>query len=389
MKKIYLGIVTILCTVLIISSCAKRELGQNIPKGSIDTTNGLEDEVSYSEKSQSDGKKIADKGNNNLFKSVNFDYDTSCLTLVDQKLNKVIKKFPLEKNSFVKNIYEFDKGYLAMVAYADTPVEVETVNDIKFVNEPKKITNYALQIFDSQLNLKKQIDLKGIMPKELMGSIHSAAASEDGEKIIWTLQKRLYIFETSDGKLSKILDEENNNVYFSNVSFSKDNKSIVFSGNSSNTEEGDCTYGLFSFDSKKLILYTEKKYRANSIYVSPKFACFCDYVDARKQVSSGKVPILDLTTKTTFTMQVDGNESTMTKVSEDGQYLLAVKEVADGSYRIRQYRLRTGELIKEESIKSGEEALDLEYTGNSSEYALICTNKDRKLSYYYFTCEDK
>lgn len=388
MKKKYTVMITILCTVFIISSCSQVKPVENIPQESIDTKSQLKDEVSFTEKSQSDEKEIADKSDVKLFQSVNFDYDTSCLTLFDQKLNKVIKKVSLEKNSFVKNIYEFDKGYLVMVAYADTPVEVKAVNDIKFVNEPEKITAYVLRVFDSQLNLKREIDLKGIMPKELMKRIHATAASKDGEKIIWTFLQKLYIFEVSSSKLSKVFDEENNNVNFSKVCFSKDNKYIVFTGSSTQSDEGDCAYGLFSLDNKKMILHTEKKYNSNRIYVSPKYACLCDYIDARNQTSSGKVPILDLTTKKAFTMQVDGTESTMAKVSEDGQYLLAVKELSDNSYRIRQYRLKTGEVIKEERINSEGEALDLEYI-DSAEYTLICTNKNKKLSYYYFTCEDK
>lgn len=322
------------------------------------------------------------------FFSVDFDYEKNSLTLTDKKLNRLINSVHFEKNSYAKSILKFNQGYAVLAAYADTPVEVSVVNGLKFINYPGKITGYKLRIFDSGLKQIRETDMADIMPESLLKDIHGTAVSQNGEKIIWSFLQQLYIFDIPSGKLKKVYDEKNNNICFSQLSFTK-NSDVVFAGSSSQEDEGDCIFGWFSPEDGKMTVNTEKKYAPGSIHVNKEYAWLCDYVDARSQTSSGRILLLDLTAHKAFTMKVDGTESTMARVSEDGKYLIAVKKAGTGRYRIRQYKLVTGEVLKEESIKTGADAFQLEYTGESNRYLLICAGEHGKLAYYYFTCEGK
>lgn len=330
--------------------------------------------------------------NTKLLQNTSFDYETNCLILKDYTTNTVIKEIPFVKSSYAQNINKFDKGYIVQVAYADKPVKIVKDNYGYSISYPKEINHCVLRVYDEYLNLKKEIEVDSVLPEEFIQEMPYPVVSEDGDKVIWAYLQKLYICEVSSGKVKKIIDEADNQVFFSRVSFTKNNKNIVFAGSSIQTNEGDCVYGLIDLDNKNMTLYVEKKYHPDYIQVTAGYAWLSDNVRPIVNTSSGRVPILDLQTKEAFTMKVDGAESAHTKVTEDGKYLIAVKEKTSGSYRIRQYRLTTGEMVNEKTINPKEGALwniNLVYTGNYSVYNLIGGTKDGKYVYYPFVCEDK
>ncbi|MEN6315445.1 MAG: hypothetical protein ABFD25_14510 [Clostridiaceae bacterium] len=327
-----------------------------------------------------------------LWQNVSYDYETNCLVLSDGKTNTIIKKIPFEENSYAQKTYKFDKGYVVQVAYADKPVKIVKDQYGYSITYPKTINRCILRVYDGYLNLKKEMDIFSEMPEELLGAMAYSAVSGDGEKIVWAYLQKLYICEVPSGKIKKVKDEADNQVFFSQICYAKDNKSIFFAGSSTQTNEGDCVYGLIDPDNKNMTLHVEEKYHPGYIRVTAGYAWLCDNVKPISGTAGGRVPILDLQTKKAFTMKVDGAESAHAIITEDGKYLLAVKEKTADSYRIRQYSLATGEMVNEKTIGPKEGALwniDLVYAGDSSIYNLIGCTKDGKYVCYPFVCEDK
>lgn len=321
-----------------------------------------------------------------------FDYETNSLLLTDRKTNKLIKKTAFEKNSYAQSIHKYDKGYIVQVNDADAPVKIE--KDAYGASKifPKEINRCILRVYDEILNLKKEINVGSELPRDLWGPLPQSAVSEDGDKVVWVFLRKLFICEVSSAKIEKIFDDDGNDVYFSQVCFTKDNKNVVFTGSSIQTKEGDCVFGLIELDDKKMSLHVEKKYHSNSIQVTTGYACIRDNGKPFVGTSSGRVPILDLQTKKAFTIKVGGSESTHARVSEDGKYLITVQEIATGNYRIRQYRLPAGEMVNEKSISPDIGVLwnaDIIYTGNASTYELAGIAEDGKYAGYSFVLEDK
>ncbi len=319
-----------------------------------------------------------------------FDYEMNSLLLTDYSTNGLIKKIAFEKNSYVQNIHKFDKGYVIQVNYADTPVKKEKDAYGSFVIFPEVINRCILRVYDENLNLEKEIDVGSKLPADYWGPLPQSAVSKDGAKVAWAFDK-LYVYEVYSGVIEKIFDEERD-VGFSHVCFTRDSKNIVFTGGSIKTEEGDCVFGLIDLENRKMSLHIEKQYHSNSIQVTARYACIRDNGKPFIGTSVGRVPILDLQTTEAFTIKVGGSESAHARVSEDGKYLITLQEIASGNYRIRQYGLLTGEMLNERSITPDVGVLwnaDIIYNDKTSTYELAGITEDGKYTGYSFILEDK
>ncbi len=354
---------------------------------------GVDDDENMTATDSTDKVSVAEEPDDDvLWRYASYDYEKNCLILNDQKTNTVIKEIPFEKNSYAQAIYQSYKGYIVQVNYSDTPVIVEKDAYGSFIDFPKEYYQCVLRVYDEDLNLKKEINAGPELPKDLWGPIFHATVSQDGEKFAWAFSKKLYICDVSSGKIEKILDESDNKVGFSRVRFTKDNKSIVFTGGSLQAGENNCVFGLIGLEDKKVSLHVEKKYDSRSISVTDRYACLCDNEMPFGGASSGRVPVLDLETKEAFTIKVGKPESANAIISEDEKYLLTVQKIASGSYRIRQYRLPTGEMVHETIMNPDAGDLwdvSLVYTGEASLYHLAGIASDEKVVFYPFVCEDK
>lgn|GEM_PF-725824 len=335
----------------------------------------------------------ADSTDNNAIpgRSASFDYETNSLLLTDYETNELIKKIVFENNSYAQKIHKYDKGYIVQVAYADAPVKTEKDAYGSFIIFPEIINRCILRVYDENLNLKKEIDVGLELPSDFWGPLPQSAVSEDGAKVIWAFDK-LYVCDIASGKIENVFDDDGSEVSFSQVCLTRDNKNIIFTGSSIQTEEGDCVFGLIGLNDKKITSHIEKQYHSNSIQVTAGYACIRDTEMPFVGTSGGKVPILNLQTGEAFTIKVGGSESAHARVSEDGEYLITLQEIASGNYRIRQYRLSTGELLNEKSINPDVGDLwnaDIIYTGNASTYELAGIAEDGKYAGYSFVLEDK
>lgn len=379
MRKQLFTIFVLLCTVVVLTACFKNresiDAGKKITQVEKNTKNVF-------------GQKQQNNTNNpnrveDIFHDLNFDYKTNRLMLSDLVTNAELESITLDKNSFAKNIMKWDKGYAVEVLLADEPVHVKQSSGLEIISYPQKINGKRVQIYNQELKLQKEIDLSDTLPKELIENEPFTAISNDGGAIVWANIMNLYLYDIDSGELSTVFDDSNNQVIFEKIAFTQDNNKVVFFGSQADHAESELSYGLIELSAKKITVHTEKQYQGSDIQIADHYASITDDINPVSNTSSGKVLIVDVQTGEASLMKVDGTESTMARVTGDGKYLLAVKQEDGVSYRIRQYKLKTGDVVKEENfnpVQQASKALRFEPSINSAVYNLILFAESK----YYF-----
>ncbi len=364
MKKLKITLLSLLCLVLImIGGCSvlKVEKQENTNDESLRRVVASKDDT---------------KKDNEIFKNIEYDTVSFCLNLIDWDTNRIIKKIEFEKNELVFKTFKFNHGYAVINFIAEKPIEIFTTQEgYKSIKVPKQFAHKLLHIYDFELNLLKEINLEEIFPEEMMSDMWSADVSLDGNKVVWAAGQKLYVYNIESDSLIKVFAESNpKSLHFSQIRFAKDGKSIVYFGNTPEDGEVSMSYGIVELSDGNIINFHQRDYEhAMGINISSRFACITDCIDGWSQTSSGSVLVLDLFEKRGFLVKVDGTESTFAKVSEDGQYLIAANENINGHIRVRQYRLNSGTLIKEEK-----------YFPNDKEFRLMNILEGEGPSRYYF-----
>lgn len=340
--------------------------------------------------SSTGSKYNSQKEDNNDLTYLAVDYKSNCMVLKEYEKPSILKKIPLDKNSFVEKIHEFDKGYILNIAYADKPVEFIEKLDIELIKFPENINYRLIKIYDKNLNFQKEIKLKDIYPNksnyDYKAIVSNQAVSQDGKEIIWTSSQNLYMYEVETGKTRMILDKTNNNIGFRKVHFA--GNSIVFEGCKVN-EENDIYYGVFEPESMKMEVFVERNFNCSRIRISEKHAVFEENTDPMKS-SSGRVLVIDLQNKKNFKMQLDGEESNMAKATDDGKYLIAVRQQTKGSCRIRQYKLKTNEVIYEEIVNSEVSCpFDILSIDVPSTYLIVFPRENEEFMVYKYICKEE
>lgn len=356
MKKQYIILFFLMSIVLLLTACHQDEDGKSKnPNDSMIYS----DDLSESE---------------NVVHDLTFDYGTNRLVLFDLVKNVEQKSIELNKNSYVRNIMKWNQGYAVEVLLTDEPVKQQQTSGVNIVFPPDKYNGILVQLYDENLKLQKEIDLTDILPKEVTQGAGVVTISNDGSKIVWGYFTDLYMYDLNSGKLTKILDDTTNQVDFEKIAFTQDNHKLIFFGNLVDHNEDELSYGMIELDSKKISVHTENQFLGSDIQITNRYASITDSTDPRNKMSSGKVLIVDTETGESFTVKVDGEESTMARITEDGKYLLAVKQVNEGNYRIRQYQLQTGKVVKEENfepVQQESKVVAINPTQNSAVYQII------------------
>jgi len=378
MRK-HLLIIVLLCTVLLLTACFHHRESINAGKNMTQEQNNTEN----NSKQKSHNNTIDVNDIEDIFHDLKFDYETNRLVLSDLATNAELESITLDKNSFAKNIMKWDQGYAVEVLVADEPVQVKQSSGLEIISYPQKINGKQIRIYNEELKLQKEIDLSETLPKELIENEPVAAISNDGSNIVWANIMNLYSYDIDRGELSTLFDGTNNQVIFEKIAFTEDNNRVVFFGSQADHTEGELSYGLIELNTKKITIHTEKQYQASDILISDHYACITDVIIPVSNTSSGKVLLVDLQTGEALVMKVDGTESTMARVTGDGKYLLTVKQEDGVSYKIRQYKLKTGDVVKEENFKPVQQeskALRIDPSINPAVYHVIVFAESK----YYF-----
>lgn len=374
MKKLYMTLFILLSTMVLLSACLQNEKLVDEAEGEDSQEKNdaivLSDDLSEFE---------------NVVHDVTFDYGTNRLVLSDLVANVELESIEFNKNSFATNIMKWSQGYAVEVLLSDEPVQLKRTPELEVVMYPEKINGYRVQLYNENLKLQHEIDLTGVLPDEIIEEGGSAAVSSDGSKLAWDYFTELYVYDINKGKLMTILNETTNQVSFEKIAFTQDDNKLIFYGNQIDHDEDEQSFGMIELDTKKVFLHTDNQFQASDIQISHQYASITDDIDPVSNTSSGKVLIVDIQTGKGFTMKVDGTESTMARITEDGKSLLVVKDLEKGKYRIRQYHIQTGEVIKEANLllkENESKVLAINETTTPSVYQIVVFTKNK---YYLFS----
>lgn len=373
-KKQYIILFFLMCIVLLLTACHQDEK----------LINNTKDEKS---KKPNDSIAFSDdlSESENVVHDLTFDYGTNRLVLFDLVDNVEQESIELNKNSFVKNIMKWNQGYAVEVLLSDEPVQLKQTSELDIVTYPEKINGILVQLYNENLKLQNEIDLTEILPEEIVEGEASVTVSNDGSKIAWGYITDLYMYDLNSGELTTILNDTTNQVNFEKIAFTRDNRKLIFIGSQPDHDEAELSYGMIELDTKKISVHTENQFLGSDIQITNQYASITDVTDPISNMSSGKVLIVDTQTGEGFMVKVDGEESTMARITEDGKYLLAVKQENEGNYRIRQYRLQTGNVVKEENfepVQQESKVLAINPTQNSAVYQIIVFTESK---YYFFS----
>lgn len=373
-KKQYIILFFLMCIVLLLTACHQDEKLINNTKD---------------EKSKKPNDSIAFRDDlsesENVVHDLTFDYGTNRLVLFDLVDNVEQESIELNKNSFVKNIMKWNQGYAVEVLLSDEPVQLKQTSELDIVTYPEKINGILVQLYNENLKLQNEIDLTEILPEEIVEGEASVTVSNDGSKIAWGYITDLYMYDLNSGELTTILNDTTNQVNFEKIAFTRDNRKLIFIGSQPDHDEAELSYGMIELDTKKISVHTENQFLGSDIQITNQYASITDVTDPISNMSSGKVLIVDTQTGEGFMVKVDGEESTMARITEDGKYLLAVKQENEGNYRIRQYQLQTGNVVKEENfepVQQESKVLAINPTQNSAVYQIIVFTESK---YYFFS----
>lgn len=325
--------------------------------------------------------------NHTVFSGINYDYANSYFEFLSP--GKVSKKVDLEINSYIENIYQFSNGFIIRFAYADEPIKLKKIDESSTETHfPEKIKSRKWVLYDSELNIIKELDFNSLLADVIDNLDIAIAATEDGSKIALAYLNDLYVYEASSDKIVKLFDKSSSDVFFEHIEFTKDKESIVYGGYSLKTPEKSSVVGLIDINSKTMAMSVEDNFDVSRIFISDTKASFCD---PQIYPSSGKVPVLDLSNNEVKVIKVDNEESKLAKVTDDGRFLITAKRYSDKAFILRQYSLFSGKAICEKQLDGVYDVYDIYNAGSPLRYALLCRINNEKGDFevvlYPFECE--
>lgn len=317
---------------------------------------------------------------------IKYSEKNNSIYLWDYMNNKVKKEIKLENLEFSKEVFKIDNGYAAIIYKGETLPEVKSFQDTYSIKYPDKIESVMVRVYDKSLKSIKEYDITKIVQEVNLDFINQTIISKDAKFLVYDKLGEKIFVDLENGKGNKIAL---NNI--SAISFLTNDK-LIFS---SIIDEGNKINTLCGIIDNKGNIEKEFKienYLGDKIQVVNDYAILNDYVEARTQKSSGKIPIIDIKNKELKSLNVDNEESTQSTITRDGRYIVTVKTGNKGEFTIKQYSRESGKLLKEKDYKVSENDAKLNRiveTGKSGEIASIFLVGNEEYKVEIFSCKDE
>ena len=295
---------------------------------------------------------------NSLWLDFDYDLKNDSLVLTDLKKEKEIKRISVGKKENIVATYQWKEGYAVAKQILRQKKEVKFTEGIYILPTDiteKDVKSYELILYDENMRQKNKIELMDVIHdtgrEELLNE--KPVLNEAGTKIAWVSsgQEIVYIdLHTRNYKEKKKFAKKDIDV--NQIEFVGENK-LAFVG-VKGISETDICYGYLNLMDGELVVYVEKSYNASTIQTNRRYLCVNDGENPNTHSSSGRILVLDCETNKQKTFELDGLESTMAMVTEDGKYVIAVKWMSDYAFRIRHYDFQTGEKLDEKNFEKKE-----------------------------------
>lgn len=283
-----------------------------------------------------------------------YDLAENSIKLYDLQNQKVLKELECKDNEMVQTVGICEDGYFAVKSIQTGAGETKGSDEVVVISGgDTQMEDYVITFYNAALQEKNHISMISYFKTEqldldeLSGCI--PVISKDTTKAAWVLSDSIYCFDLEKQKGVFLKSHLEENVIIDQVVFVGDDI-LGFMG-VQGISETDTSYGYIDVNKDTITVHNEKDYLGFSLFTSGDYLFMNDGEDPDTGTSSGKIVILDCTKNQVIKLGLDGIESTLAMVTEDGKELIAVKTLDEKSFRIRCYEVSTGNVLKEKECR--------------------------------------
>lgn len=275
-----------------------------------------------------------------------YDPQSNSLTLTALASNTALASYAFEEGQYILSAECVNGGVVALATAAAKDANSDGQNQvlIQGVNSDEKITVYR---FDQQLNLRDSFRLEAPnLPDGLVG--YPLAISRDGNALTWVQKDGIYRYALETGDLKQAPLKLPETVYFDQIRYSEDGKSLFYFGGSE--QEKVTAYGALDVETGEGTLFRAKDFDASNIKVTGGYAVVNASVPPGTSSGNGHVLFIDSITKTGNEIKLKSQgENGLAVATADGKALVTCSETDSKSGILRFYDTTSSKLKAEQS----------------------------------------
>ena len=289
-----------------------------------------------------------DDGINDTVYVLDVDYSNGCVDITDLKKQCLIGSIACEKGERLLEAFQYDDGFAVIRTLDKSENSVEEYDNMTIITsdvESEQWEKCELDLYDCSLKKINSISLLNYIRQDNVEIQGYPVISEDATKVAWILTDSIYCIDVvnNNSTFSKVMFE--NNIFPEEIQFVGDDK-IGFFGNRVD-EENNTYYGYVNLIDDSIVYESQKDYLGGTIQVSDEYICINDSENPYTQTSSGIVLTLNCETNEAKTYSVDGLESMLSLISNDGTMMVSINWIGENEFRIRNYDVKTMDVIYE------------------------------------------
>lgn len=283
-----------------------------------------------------------------------YDPQSNSLTLTDLASNTILVSYPFDSNQFVLSTDKVENGVVVLATAEAQDSDSANQNGvlIQSVDSDEKITVYR---FDQQLNLRDSFCLDDSSFPDTLVS-YPLAVSRDGNTLTWVQEDGIYRYVLETGDLKQVTLDLPETVYFDQIRYSGDGKSLFYFGGSE--QENVIVYGALDVETGKGTLFHAKDFDPSSIMVTGNYAVVNAAVPPGALSGNGHVLFIDCGANAGNEITLKSqDENDLAAVTEDGKTLVACADTDSKSGVLRLYDTASGDFKSELSYSCEQEGI--------------------------------
>lgn len=328
----------------------------------------------------------------NTFKDFEYDKIDNRLVLLDVSSNDILAEMAVKDTESIDYYGEIHDGYAIVKSSYNEAVDNSRQKNGVVISTMTSMAKEAYQYieYDNNLKVKNVIDIKAMIPEELMKEIQEcqsqAVAAPSGNELAWSTESGIYVLNLETQELMHHEPEADGYSQYE-IAFIDENKLGFYK--SKGDEIIDTKYGYWSLISNKLFYDEQRCYSPNQIRVSGNYLILNDGENPLTDTSSGKVVIYNCEENQSVVFKVDNTESTFSYITKDGAYLIAYTCINDNltKHRVRVYQLSDKKCISENTFETEVGVQFYDFRNNENGYWLIGNEDTKRVVYNVFTTQ--
>lgn len=320
------------------------------------------------------------------------------LSIYDAKTKENSVSAPVSEKgdqAFSQELFTIQGGYAVSFEYTkeDKVHEKKAGSGSLDMTDPNDM-KYTMKFYDKKLHYTGELDLSTLFKgMDLSGC--DISLDETGTKLAVSLLGNGFgVYDIQNKKWIDVKLPLKESQSCLNVAFMKNGDlSFFVSEGNADGDSGLYYFGLYNIVTKqtklKKIPYIPKpvRYPDNTLYHSDHLLYLNDTINPRENsYGSGKVIVLDTNTMDEKIVHVDGTESTFSRITPDGRYMISLEQYYDkkgyySSVHVNVYDTKTMDVVNDDTITS-KWGLDNLYVNNKGFLVSLRNNKETKVVYY-------